>query len=159
MTIYTLRFGEVDVDESKILSFAAGLPGLEEYTRFAALRFEESYPIFWLQAIDDARVCLPVIDSFLALPDYAFELEDSDASELDLTSAEDLSVMSVIVIPEKIEGMTANLAAPIVINTRTGNGKQIILQGTDYNARFPIFIEVARIIKEVGGDAGSVAEN
>ena len=85
-------------------------------------------------------------------------LTSSTAVAFVITAVE-IGDVSVSRVDMKIEGMTANLAAPIVINTRTGNGKQIILQGTDYNARFPIFIEVARIIKEVGGDAGSVAEN
>ena len=65
MTINTYRFGPVEIDEKKVINFSDGLPGLEEYTQFAILQFEGSYPIVWLQSIQEGNICLPVIDSFL----------------------------------------------------------------------------------------------
>ena len=158
MTINTVRFGDVEIDEKKILSFKDGLPGLEEYRRFAILQFEDSYPIIWLQSAENPEICLPVIDSFLVLPDYAFDMSDTDVRELGLTGPEDIHVVSVIVIPENIEQMTANLAAPIVINVRSGSARQIIIGG-EYNVRFPVFAEICRLIKEDEGHAGALAEN
>ena len=35
MIIDTYRFGPVEIDENKIIYFEDGLPGLEEYKRFA----------------------------------------------------------------------------------------------------------------------------
>ena len=45
MQIDTLRFGPVEVDENKLIIFDDGIPGLEEYHKYALLQFEESYPI------------------------------------------------------------------------------------------------------------------
>ena len=42
MQIETVRFGPVDVDENKLITFGAGIPGLEEYRKYALLQFEES---------------------------------------------------------------------------------------------------------------------
>jgi flagellar assembly factor FliW len=158
MTIDTLRFGPVEVDEARILSFKSGLPGLEEYKGFAILRFEESFPIVWLQSVEDGRVCLPVIDTFAVSPDYAFEMSDEDVKELSISGPEDFHVLSVLVIPESLDQMTANLAAPIVVNTTTGASKQIIIGGGDYSARVPIFKELCALIREETANAGSVEE-
>ena len=156
MQISTLRFGEIEVDRGKLLRFQAGLPGLEECKEFVILQFPESYPIVWMQSVDEPGVCLPVMDSFQAVPAYTFNLGDSDAAELGLSGPEDLQVLSVVVIPEEMEGMTINLAAPIIVNLDTGKAKQIILSGGEYNVRYPAFQEVCRLIKEGEADAGSV---
>ncbi|MDR1300045.1 MAG: flagellar assembly protein FliW [Oscillospiraceae bacterium] len=158
MTIDTLRFGPVEIDDAKILTFKSGLPGLEEYTAFAVLRFEESFPIVWLQSADDRGICLPVIDTFAVAPEYAFDIPDGDVAELAIARPDDFQVLSVLVIPDNLEQMTINMAAPIVVNTATGGAKQIILGGGDYSARVPIFREICALIREEAADAGSVTE-
>ena len=160
MLIETVRFGSVEIDESKLISFSKGIPGLEEYHTFALLQFEESYPIIWLQSVDEGGVCLPVLDTFAVLTGYVFDIDDEDVKELELNGPEDLHVVSVLVIPDELQQMTANLAAPIIINTVTGQAKQIMLNGSDYNVRYPVFSDICKtIISEEGGaDAGSFTE-
>lgn len=159
MQIETVRFGEIEVNDAKILNFKGGLPGLEEYKEFVVLRFEDSYPIFWLQSIEDKSVCLPVVDSFLVAPDYAFNLSDEEVGDLQISSPDELHVLSVLVIPENLDGMTMNLAAPIIININTGSAKQIILNGGEYNVRYPAFADICRLIREEEADAGTVKED
>ena len=160
MQIETLRFGLVEVDEKKLIRFEDGIPGLEEYKRFTLLQFEDSYPIIWLQAVDFGGVCLPVLDTFAVLPQYVFDIDDDDVKELGLTGPEDLHVVNVVVIPDDIQRMTSNLAAPIIINTVTGKAKQIMLSGSDYNVRAPVFQDIYRVIvgEEAAADASSVTE-
>ena len=153
MQINTVRFGQIDVDESKLITFEDGIPGLEEYKKYALLQFEESYPIIWLQSVDEGGICLPVLDTFVVINDYVFDIEDSDVKELELKGPEDLHVVSVLVIPDEIKGMTANLAAPIIINTVLGKAKQIVLGGSTYNVRTPIFAEISKLFAGEGGDA------
>ena len=159
MQIPTARFGTVEVDGSKVLCFADGLPGLDEYKEFVILQVSESYPVVWMQSTVAPEVCLPVVDSFLAVPDYTFNIDDEDISELGINSSEDLHILSVLVIPENLEGMTINLAAPIVINMDSGKAKQVLLSGAEYGVRHPVFAEICRIIKGEVSDAGSVKED
>jgi len=158
MQVDTLRFGAVEVDEEKIIIFNEGIPGLEQYQKYALLQFEDSYPIVWLQSIEDSGICLPVINTFMVLPEYVFDIDDSDVKTLDLSSPDDLHVLSVVVIPEDIQGMTVNLAAPILINTTTGNAKQVVLTGMEYNVRAPVFQQICNLVagEEGAGDASSV---
>jgi len=148
----------VEVDEKKMITFGDGIPGLEQYQKYALLQFEESYPIVWLQSLDDTGICLPVLDTFSVLPDYVFDIDDVDVKALELKSPEELHVVSVVVIPDDIQGMTVNLAAPIIINTVTGQAKQIVLSGTEYNVRAPVFQQICNVVAREEGDddAGSV---
>jgi len=160
MQIDTLRFGQVEIDETKLIEFEEGIPGLEEYRRYALLQFEESYPIIWLQSVQDRDICLPLLDTFAVIGDYVFDIDDADVKSLKLSGPEDLFVASVLVIPDEIQKMTANLAAPVIINTVTGKAKQILLSGSDYNVRVPIFADICTAIagEEGGADAGSIKE-
>ncbi|MCL2046252.1 MAG: flagellar assembly protein FliW [Oscillospiraceae bacterium] len=160
MQLETIRFGLVDIDEDKLITFDEGIPGLDMLKKYALLQFEESYPIIWLQSVDEGRVCLPVLDTFAVLTGYVFDIDDEDVKILELNGPDDLHVVSVLVIPEEIQRMTVNLAAPIIINTVTGKAKQILLSGTDYNVRAPVFSDIYKVIarEEVATDAGSVAE-
>lgn len=159
MQIETVRFGQVEVDEKKIINFADGLPGLEDRKSFAILQFEEGNPIFWLQCTTAQDICLPVVDSFAVNPDYAFNISDDDVDELGIQGPEDLYILSVLVIPEDIQGMTMNLAAPVVVNVRTGKAKQVILGGGEYSVRMPVFARLCNMIKEGEADAGAVEKN
>jgi len=152
MQIDTIRFGLVDVDEAKLIMFEEGIPGLEEYKSYALLQFEESYPIIWLQSVDNGGVCLPVLDTYAVLEGYVFDIDDTDVKELKLKGPEELHVVSVLVIPGDIQRMTVNLAAPIIINTVTGKAKQIMLTGSEYNVRAPVFQDICKVVMREEGD-------
>ena len=159
MQIDTVRFGTVDIDENKTIFFYEGIPGLEDNRRYALLNLEDSNPIFWLQSVEDSGVCLPVVDTFKVLPEYAFNVSDEDVADLGIWNPSDLHVMSILVIPENIEGMTANLAAPIIVNIKTGKAKQIILPDDNYVVRYPVFNNILSLAREEDSDAGIIQED
>ncbi|MGI5970203.1 MAG: flagellar assembly protein FliW [Oscillospiraceae bacterium] len=159
MILPSARFGEIEIDDKKIISFPQGLPGLEEIKRFTLIRHNKTYPIYWLHAVDEPYISLPVIEPFLVLPDYNFNISDTDTAELSVSKRDDLYILNVVVIPEKIEDMTVNLAAPILINVRKNLGKQIVFDRKNYQIRYPAFESVCKYLKEVRSNAGAVEEN
>jgi Uncharacterized protein conserved in bacteria len=159
MHIDTVRFGQVEIDEGRVLTFKGGLPGLEEHETFAILQLEEGNPIVWLQCTTDAGVCLPVVDAFVIEPGYVFDLSDEDVAALSLQSPEDLHVLSVLVIPENIQAMTVNLAAPIVINMKTNQARQTILGGNEWGVRAPAFAKICQALKGGDSHAGTQPED
>ena len=157
MHIETYRFGQLEINEEKLITFKDGILGLEDYNEYALLQFEDSYPIVWLQSINNGEICLPVLDTFAVSADYVFDIEDDDVQELELKGPEELHVVNVLVIPENVENMTVNLAAPIIINTIKRKAKQILLSGREYNIRVPIFQDICKVMREEGtADACSV---
>ncbi len=148
MLIPTAHFGEVEIDEKKILTFEKGLPGLEEDKRYVLLSNEDSRPVSWLQSLDNREISLPVMDPFLVCPDYSFDISQNDVEALSIEEIKDVYVLSILVIPKNVNAMTINLSAPIIINVRNSKGCQIVLDDRKYRVRVP----VSELLKKAGKD-------
>ncbi len=158
MTIDTFRFGPIQYDEAKAILFPEGLPGLEDMRRFLLVHTEETEPVFWLQSLEDGALALPVAHVFEIMEDYALDIDDDDLALLKIEKPEDVMVLVVVVIPEDVRRMTANLAAPIIIQVGEGLGKQIFTAGTAYSVRQPIFEAVIAALERREADAGAVPQ-
>jgi len=158
--IDTDRFGTFDTKDSKLIEFPLGLPGFEELHYFIILEVGQTKPIYWLQSTENKHIALPVILTFEIMEDYYIDIRDNELDELDIESQNDLLIMNVVVIPEQMEKMTVNLAAPIVINAVRGIGKQIIVDAKTMPIRMPIYDAIMnRLAKGGQEDAGAVEKN
>ncbi len=120
------------------LRLIAGMPGLEDYSRFTLVGIDDG-PVYWLQCNDEPGIALPVADAFAVAPDYSFELSTLDANTLGLQHAADALVLAVLTVPAGDGGpITANLLAPLVVNRNTWLAKQVILDGTRHSLRQPL---------------------
>ena len=139
MLIHTLNFGDLDVEESKVITFKEGLPGFPQIHRFMVLELEELKPFYYLQALDDPPISLFIVNPFLVDPTYEFRLADSDMEDINSTNSAELTVYAVATIPNDPSKATLNLMAPIVINDRVRCGKQVILHESKYLVKHPLF--------------------
>jgi flagellar assembly factor FliW len=155
MRVETDRFGDFELDEKNKIKFPLGLPGFEELHEFIVLKILETRPIYWLQSIENKYISLPVIIPFEIFEDYCIEVKDEEMEDLHIESQNDILVMNVIVIPENITEMTANMAAPIIINAKLGMGKQILIDSEDFSVRQPVYEDVMKVLSGGEADAGS----
>lgn len=153
MKANTKYFGMVDIDDEKVLTFDSGLIGLEEYKKFAVINDveEEQSVIFWLQSLEEPNFALPIIDPLLIKRDYDPVVEDEWLESLGEMKGEDYFVLVTLTVPENVEKMTANLKAPIVINTNTNKGVQIIVENQEYIVRYPVY-DALKDVKEKAGE-------
>lgn len=160
MILDTVRFGTVDIDEKSIITFDDGLYGFEDLKRYAIINCTETEPIFWLQAIDDGDISLPIIDPFIIKDDYVIDVDDKELESIGSQKEEDLIVYNVVVLPEDITKITVNLVAPIVINVSTYKAKQVILGlEQETSVKYPAFTPLMNYYKEAGKIAGTDKEN
>ncbi|MDL2289329.1 flagellar assembly protein FliW [Clostridia bacterium OttesenSCG-928-F22] len=159
MVVETERFGDIDLNDNKVIEFPAGLPGFEDLHKYILLETDETKPLYWLQSIEDKYISLPVIIPFEFVEDYCLEIRDYELQELNIQSQNDLLIMNVVVIPEDLTKMTTNLAAPVIVNARDGVGKQIIIDAKEMPIRFPIYEAIMKKLKGGEKDAGAVQEN
>ena len=68
MRIESDKLGQLEVDESTVLTFPQGLLGFDEARRFALVDTHDSGVYFWLQSIDD-----PALAFLTAVPWPFFE--------------------------------------------------------------------------------------
>jgi flagellar assembly factor FliW len=66
-------------------------------------------------------------------------VEDELLESIDGDTDENLFLMVTLTVPEDLTKMTANYKAPLIVNTETLKGIQIVAENEDYLVKFPIY--------------------
>lgn len=136
ININTVRFGDVSVDEARIISFVEPILGFKNSTRFVILDHAEDSPFKWLQSADEPELAFVVTNPKFFGVDYEFLLPDETATQLQLTNPEEALVLTIVNIPQGDPGkMTANLLGPIVINQASCKAMQVVLNDGNYSTK------------------------
>lgn len=140
--VYTSRFGEIEVDERKIVHFKDGIPAFEEEHEFIILPYDEESPYYFMQSLSTPDLAFLLTIPFLFFNDYTFEIDDATVEELGITSPDTVFYYSMVTIPNgSIRYMTANLLAPIVLNSANMQAKQVVLEKSNYTTKHRLFPE------------------
>jgi len=144
MKVETKWFGTIEVGEEQILTFEKGIIGFEDWKKYTLIydaeKGVEESSIYWLQAIDEPTLALPIMDPTLVYEGYDPIVEDEIINTLgDNIADATLLVVCTVTVPEKLENMTINLKAPVIINMDTNRGVQLIADNDDYQVRYPIY--------------------
>lgn len=142
MRINTRIFGEIDIEDSKIITFEKGIIGFPDMKHFTLLHDEEegaNAGIKYLQSLDEPAFAMPVMDPLIVAPDYNPEVEDEFLKPLGEIAEDSLFVLVTVSVPREIKNMTVNLQAPLIFNADERKAVQIILEGNDYKIKFPIY--------------------
>jgi flagellar assembly factor FliW len=137
-TIVTPRFGEVEFTDTDVIEFPWGLPGFSDLRRFLALSLSDQPNFIWLQSVDEPGTALPAADPWQIFADYEPKLPAYATEALELHSAEDFTILCVVVVTKGAEEMSINLMAPIVVNLKTRRARQVMLENSGYSVRTPI---------------------
>jgi len=148
MLLETKNFGTLEIKEDKVITFSQGIIAFEEMKRYILIENKDKEnPIWWLQSVDRSDLAFPTINPFYFKPDYEFDISASGVEELGIVEKEDVIVLSIVVIPEDLKKMTANLLAPLIINVKTKKGKQLVLQDKNYTTKHYIFAELKKVLQ------------
>jgi flagellar assembly factor FliW len=118
---------------SVTVTFVAPPPGLEPLLDFDLETVDGAVGLYAMHATEDAQKRLYVLDAGIHLREYTPFISDEQCAVLDLTDPEDAMVL--VVVNPAASGTTVNLMAPIVVNTTSGIGAQLILEGQDWPLR------------------------
>lgn len=137
MKILSDMLGEIEVNEDELITFEDGIPGFEDQKSFILVEDEdETFPFKWMLSATNPYIGFVIIDPFKVFSDYEVELPDTAIRKLKIEDESDVLVYTICVIPEKnAQDMTTNLQGPIVINSRLGLGKQVILDDERYSVK------------------------
>lgn len=152
MKVNTVRFGEINVEASDVITFPEGLLGFEHLKRFFIVDPADETLILWLQSVDSSEVAFPVLEPKIFKGDYKVRLSANELRQLQLdgTAGSGVLVYTILTIPDDITKLTANLKAPVVINTKNQRGRQVILQETEYSVRYSMYKELLAVIMSAG---------
>ena len=151
MTVETRLFGEVYVGDDKIVNLPQGIIGFPDLKKFTLIfdnERKDGGSIMWFQSLDEPQFALPVMTPTTVCPDYNPTVNDELLAPLGELTEENLYVLVTVKVPQDIKEMSVNLKAPIIINSETLVGGQIIVEDDDLPVRFKIY----DIVKKNGGD-------
>jgi len=141
LKLETRDFGQIDIDEDRVINMPAGMPGFPGMQRFVILDREETRPFLWYQCVDDPGLAFVIINPNLFEPDYAVDLQ-AVLREMSWNDdrEESLAVYAIVNASEGApEKITANLIGPLVINTRKKEAVQMVITGSPYSHKQPVF--------------------
>lgn len=140
--VNTLRFGEIEIDEEKIVHFEDGIPAFEDEHEFVIIPYDDESPYVFLQSLTTPDLAFLMTMPFVFFPEYEFELDDETQAKLGIEEQEEMLIYSLLTIPGgKVSEMTANLMAPVIVNTSNMQARQLVLDKSRYTTKHRLFPE------------------
>ena len=136
MNVQTTRFGMVEVDRNRIITFESGLLGFSSYRRYVLLQPDDDGVFFWLQSVEAPELAFVVTDPSLWVQDYQATIRREQMEEIHLGALDDAQVLVIVNKYDRV--LTGNLQGPLVINLDTFQGIQLVLAEKKWTTRHEI---------------------
>ncbi len=139
-TVKNINLGTFNVTENQKITFSEGIFGFENISDYYLIDANIA-PFMLLQAAEDEAIGFIVCDPFLFFQSYEFDLNEEAKKSINLEKSEDLLVLTIVTLSDKIDEVTANLVGPIIINIKTHQAIQYIVNDPKYTTKHPIFVK------------------
>ncbi|CAM3442363.1 flagellar assembly protein FliW [Nocardioides dubius] len=133
-----VRGAEMEIPEIPVIELVRPMPGFSDDLSFTLVRLDDDGTLCELRSLANPDLRFLVVSAGLFFADYAPEISDDDAQALELTRAEDALVLVLLNPGESLESTTANLLAPVVVNTTSLRAAQIVLDDRRHPLAAPL---------------------
>ncbi|KXH84140.1 flagellar assembly protein FliW [Sporosarcina sp. HYO08] len=138
MKIPTKFHGKIDIQPEQLWEFPKGIPGFENKKKFILLPIEGNNVFQVLQSATTASVAFIVANPYTIMEDYSFDVDEPTVELLGIEKEEDVFILAVLSLKERIDTSTINLQAPLIFQKHTKKAKQMILNDNTFSLRHPI---------------------
>ena len=142
MQIKTKTMGLVEISEEQLIKIPAGIFGFEDYTEYALIDCRIK-PFIWLQSLDESALAFLMIDPFIINSDFEVDIDDKELGKIGIKDPSDVLVMTIVTVPNDGSPVTANLRGPVIINKKTHEAMQAILNDPKWTTKFDIVSALA----------------
>ena len=142
MQINSQRFGVVELEDDAVLNFPEGIIGFPREQSFALIPHHGSTYLAWLQSVAKPELAFPVVSAHYFLEGYPDIPVSPAAHAAGVQGKEEEFAVLVVLCAPIGQPATVNLLAPIVVNSETRTGAQVILDGSRFSTR-EIFVAPA----------------
>ena len=160
MKVVTARFGELEIAEEQIYTLVSPIPGFPATKSFFFIQKEKIAPFQWMQSIEESGVTFVVVEPHHFFHDYFPAIGSGELRELGLEKIEESLLMTIVVLPEDMTKMTANLRGPLLINNGTRRMKQVFLESDKWTVKESIVEGIRRkeqaALEKKGAEEGKV---
>lgn len=144
MIVKTSHFGEMEVADDKIFTATVPIPGFPESMRYFIVERDKIKPFKWFQSLDDGELTFVVVEPNIFFHDYDPRFGAFDLKEIGVSRPEDLLIMAIVVLPDDLSKMTANLRGPLIMNRKTLSFKQVFIETDRWTVRESIVEGIKR---------------
>ena len=144
MKIDTKYFGEIEIGDEKIIHFDNGVLGFEDYKDYTILYDidSEKEPFFsWLQSVEEKALSFPVFNPFKVDKNYNPQINEGMLKSIGECPDEDLVVFFMATIPEDVKETSVNMRAPLIINSISRKGIQLITESPEYEIKHKLIMQ------------------
>lgn len=124
-------------------NFAEGLLGFPQCNRYKLERFRPAdgteTPFFLLRCLDE-DLSFPVIHPASLGIDYRLPANRDLLNALNAATGEQLMVLLIVTVRDRVEDTTVNLQGPLVLNSTSGLGLQLVVE--QYPLRHPMLVQI-----------------
>ena len=116
---------------SPVYNFEYGLPGFEHLSKFEFKNLDDFPPFKLLQSVDIPEISMIVLDGRLLKVYEKITFPHQELSNLNISDKKNMRIFVILRIDEEKKFFIANTKAPIILNTYSGLGKQVILDSAE----------------------------
>ena len=142
MKANTRIFGEIEIEDAKIITLEKGMIGFPDLNHFALIFDEEKEQkdttIMWLQSMDEPDIAFPVMLPHVVKEDYDPNVSEAAIAPLGDLTPENTYLLVTVTVPRNIKEFSVNLKAPIIINMDNHKGMQLIVED-DYPVKYKVY--------------------
>lgn len=154
MKANTRIFGEIEIEDEKIITLEKGMIGFPDLNHFALIFDEEKEQkdttIMWLQSMDEPDIAFPVMMPHVVKEDYDPNVSEAAIAPLGDLNPENTYLLVTVTVPRDIKEFSVNLKAPIIINMDNRKGVQLIVED-DYPVKYKVY-DLLKGKKEKAGE-------
>lgn len=121
-----------------VIEMVHPMPGFPDQQRFALVQLDDDGLLCALRSLDDPDLRFLVVPPTTFFPDYAPVVDDATVADLGISSAEQVLVLVILRAGESLSSTTANLLAPLLVNTATQQACQVVLDDPALSVSTPL---------------------
>lgn len=139
LKVHTSRFGEIEVDQDRIITMTSPVLGFPESHRFVLRPHNAGSAFMWLQSLDNPNLAFVVVPAGLIDKGFKPSLPEPDRQELELPPSQVAEYLVILTFNRADTlSITANLLGPVVLNTEKRLAKQVLLDPGRYDIAFRV---------------------
>lgn len=121
-----------------VIELVQPMPGFPDRSQFALVQLDDDGVLCQLRSLEDPNLRFLVVSPVSFFPDYSPVVDEDTVADLGIESVEDVLVLLVLTAGSSLSDTTANLAAPVLVNTTTRRAQQVILDDPQLSVATPL---------------------
>lgn len=124
--------------EFPVIDLVHPMPGFPDQSKFALVQLDDDGVLCSFTSLEEPSLRFLVVPPSQFFPDYAPVVDDETVSDLGIADASDVLLLCLLTAGESLDTTTANLAAPLLVNTVTCRALQVVLDDPSLSVATPL---------------------